>query len=612
MSGIKNVQAHGKSEPSNRQWDKFKAPFLFVFKSGYYGGLLTQCLAIYASYILLGMIPFAMIPVAGRFFGTLSGSSITNFYNAACLFIALNLLQRSLDMMFKMQSRYLANKQQSQVSRTINASIRKTPKRAKAYNRFTSEEIRELKRDLTNKILENKSREGVVDYKLTDEDYASVNDELKKVQDGQNDKFGSKATDQSKVYEMINKISEQLLQSIASITTNIFFLVSIGMTRYAIGILSSTVVVNMVIISYALNHIKPIDKEAGNLKFSIRSQFQKFYLIDEDNDEAVTKRTHEIADTNFEYIDNHESKVDDQIGKDFMVDLFNNCIRYCALPLGIFIAVNALANGVFPLTDVTLVTGAPLTAALILATATPIEKIIQDTSVFAKSYQELYQSGSNYENLETLMKRGWISEKQMFVSKGARQSITRGKSLLKHIIHHGLFGLTVWAVVSTVVDLSLSYTTGSSIALTVLMPTILMVAVGLIGQKHFREKSHGDVYDYVINIVFSSILTITTIIAVTNNPLWYASLSNIVPTVMQKVHFVLGISSLFYTLASAATFMLKPSEKELNVLKDEAKIAAKKVNASCDLVSKKVSENLVSKNKEPVSWEPQGNQLANA
>ena len=77
---------------------------------------------------------------------------------------------------------------------------------------------------------------------------------------------------------------------------------------------------------------------------------------------------------------------------------------------------------------------------------------------------------------------------------------------------------------------------------------------------------------------------------------------------MQKVHFVLGVSSLFYTLSSAVTFMLKPSENEFNVLKNEAKIAANKVNASCDLVSKKVSENLVSKNKEPVSWETQDNQ----
>ena len=508
----------------------FLKPFFFVFETGYWGGLLTRTIAIYAAYLVLGMIPYGMIFVTNQFFATLSGDSLTGFYSAAGLYITLNLAIRTLDMVGKMLSRYLALGQQLQVQGTFEKTCEIDQVVHDNISKYTTEERAEKAAELrrNNPELSEKDTHDILDI-----------EEAKLVK-----QWGSRATDQEKVFMMINKISEQFIQSIASVIVNVFFMINIGMGRACYMLLAGMIAVNAGIIYYALNVIKSLDQNAANAKAEIRSLWQTKPL---QHKELIAK------------MDEYNAQVKNQIGKDFMVDVFNNCIRYCAQPLGIFIAVFSLAGGVFPVTNTILASGSPLTAGIIIATAAAIERIIQDTSVFAKSYQELYQSGSNYENIEVCMKRGDITTKNHSITYiGA----PRNASFLDHVMQHGFFAATAWSALSVVTDLT-SLGLGASLPLVTLMPTLAVGIVAFIGMNNSNKSHKPDTYDYIINAVFATILTITALIVTSGNANLLATVAQIAPSLAQKVHLGCGVAALFYTLSSTCTHWLKPSKKQL-------------------------------------------------
>ena len=543
----------------------FMGPFQFVFESGYYGGLLTRVVALYACYVVLGMIPYGMITVTGKFFASLSGNSISSFYFAAGLYIAFNLAQRTLEMVGKFLSRLLANEQQLQIQKTFRKGIDQRPERFNAFNRFTDEEKNAREESLKASGKSNDEIEAII----------------KKAEEDEKGKFGGRATDQSKVFEMVNKISEQVLQSVASITSNIFFLVNIGMTRAALGIFASTVAINSIIIWYALNIIKPLDQEANDNKFAIRTLWQSFT--------GIKSETKDVSDKLEAKSIVFDTTVKQQVRHDFMVDIFNNCIRYCALPVGIFIAVYDLAGGNFPLTSIVSATGVPLTAAFILAVASPIEKIIQDTSVFAKSYQELYQSAANFGNTDKLLKRGKMDVRHQVTTFNGTK---RRESILNHTLYHALFGITMWSTLSTIASLTVAISLSNPAALTTLIPTMATGLIAYIGMQKLHNKKFDDKYDYAINMVFASIFSITTLIIATSNASIFATILRIAPTLLQQVNLTMGIFTTFYTLSSAATVRLKPSEENFKV----AMKAVDKANDSIAAASVKKPNSKSSKN----------------
>ncbi len=511
----------------------FLKPFFFVFETGYWGGLLTRTIAIYAAYLVLGMIPYGMIFVTNQFFATLSGDSLTGFYSAALLFITLNLGIRTLDMVGKRLSRYLALDQQLQVQETFQKTAEADINVHHNINKFTAEERAEKAAEL---------RRNDPNLKDTAIDKILDNEEAKLVK-----QCGSRLTDQEKVFMMINKISEQFIQSIASVIVNVFFMINIGMANACFMLLAGMIAVNAGIIYYALNVIKGLDQNAANAKAEIRSLWQ-----------ASPLQPKELSNKLIDY----RAQVNNQIGKDFMVDVFNNCIRYCAQPLGIFIAVFSLAGGVFPVTNTILASGSPLTAGIIIATAAAIERIIQDTSVFAKSYQELYQSGSNFENIDILMKRGGITTKHHSTTYIGSP---RNASILDHVMHHGFFATATWAALSVATDLT-SLGLGSSLPLVMLMPTLAVGIVAFIGMSNTKKSHKPDTYDYIINTVFATILTITALIVTSGNANLLATVAQIAPSLAQKVHLGCGVAALFYTLSSTCTYWLKPSLKQLRTV----------------------------------------------
>ncbi len=523
----------------------FLKPFFFVFETGYWGGLLTRTIAIYAAYLVLGMIPYGMIFVTNQFFATLSGDSLTGFYSAAGLFITLNLAIRTLDMIGKRLSRYLALDQQLQVQETFKKTAEIDKYAHDNINRFTDEERAQRKKKLHS---QNPTME--------DSDIDSM---IKAEEDKLVKQCGSRLTDQEKVFMMINKISEQFIQSISSVIVNVFFMINIGMARACFMLLAGMIAVNAGIIYYALNVIKGLDQNAANAKAEIRSLWQAKSL---QNNELKTK------------LSDYRAQVNEQIGKDFMVDVFNNCIRYCAQPLGIFIAVFSLAGGVFPVTNTILASGTPLTAGIIIATAAAIERIIQDTSVFAKSYQELYQSGSNFENIDILMKRGGITTKHHSTTY---IGTPRNASFLDHVMHHGFFATTTWAALSIAADLT-SLGLGSSLPLVMLMPTLAVGIVAFIGMSNTKKSHKPDTYDYIINTVFATILTITALIVTSGNANLLATVTQIAPSLAQKVHLGCGVAALFYTLSSTCTHWLKPSLKQLEKVKKDCGVKANAIN----------------------------------
>jgi hypothetical protein len=549
----------------NMRESSFLKPFFFVFETGYWGGLLTRTLAIYAAYLVLGMIPYGMIFVTNQFFATLSGDSLTGFYSAAGLFITLNLGIRTLDMVGKRLSRYLALDQQLQVQETFQKTAEANLNVHNDINKFTAEERAEK----AAKLRDNSPN-------LSDDDIQAHIDteEAKLVK-----QCGSRLTDQEKVFMMINKISEQFIQSIASVIVNVFFMINIGMARACFMLLAGMIAVNAGIIYYALNVIKGLDQNAANAKAEIRSLWQ-----------ASTLQHRELNNKLVDY----RAQVNEQIGKDFMVDVFNNCIRYCAQPLGIFIAVFSLAGGVFPVTNTILASGSPLTAGIIIATAAAIERIIQDTSVFAKSYQELYQSGSNFENIDILMKRGGITTKH---HSATYLGSPRNPSVFDHVMHHGFFAATAWAALSVVTDLT-SLALGASLPLVTLMPTLAVGIVAFIGMDNTKKAHKPDTYDYIINAVFATILTITALIVTSGNANLLATVAQIAPSLAQKVHLGCGVAALFYTLSSTCTHWLKPSQKQLEQVQ---KSCGAQVTAS-NLVPAKVPDaNKPGKNLEQVT-----------
>lgn len=524
----------------------FFAPFEFVLKSGYWGGLLTRLIALYSMYILLGMIPYGMIFITSTFFKTLSGNSLEGFYYAAGLFISLNLAQRTLDMVGKMLSRYIANDQGIQVQETIIQSIKYDLEKRKSYKTLSEDEkakIRDKHNKEKNSDLNNEEFSNLVQKEITD---------LEKKEKGA---IGSKMTDQEKVFQMVNKISEQALQSIASIVVNLLFLVNIGMTQAALAIFAATLAINGFIINYAISVIKPIDKKAVVAKGRGRTNWTE--LVDTEEPE---EKIEELEDN----LKSYSGNVVNQIGHDFMVDVFNNCIRYCALPLGIFIAVFSLAGGTFPITNIVLSSGTTLTAAIIMGTASAIEKLIQDTSVFAKSYQELYQSGSNYENVNTLMKRGSIDVTQLATKFTGK---TRQASIIKHIMYHGFVATFAWACLSAASDLitiGMNSAVVSHTPLLMLMPTLMVGLVAYIGMDRTYSNKNVDVHDYTINSVLTAILSATTLIVATGNASIFAAILQIAPTFAQQANLALCISAIYYTASSALTFYLKPSTKQLD------------------------------------------------
>jgi hypothetical protein len=393
------------------------------------------------------------------------------------------------------------------------------------------------------------------------------------------DQCGFRIFDQVTVFSNINKISGQFLQSIASVIVNVHFMIKIGMARACYTLLTGMVAVNIGIVYYAWRVMKPLDKKLANTKNTIINKWKSKPLP-----------TSELEEKQNEY----DTIYDPKISKDLMIDIFNNCIRYCAQPLGIFIAVFSLAGGVFPVTSTILASGTPLTAGIIIATAAAIERIIQDTSIFAKNYKDLYQAGSNFENIDVLMKRGGITAKHRSITYlGA----PRNASFFDHMMHHGFFAATAWAALSVVTDLT-SLALGASLPLVTLMPTLAVGIVAFIGMDNTKKAHKPDTYDYIINAVFATILTITALIVTSGNANLLATVAQIAPSLAQKVHLGCGVAALFYTLSSTCTHWLKPSQKQLEQVQ---KSCGAQVTAS-NLVPAKVPDaNKPGKNLEQVT-----------
>jgi len=508
----------------------FLKPFFFVFETGYWGGLLTRTIAIYAIYLMLGMTPYGINIVTNQFFATLSGDSLTNFYYAAGFFITLRLSIPTLDSIGKMLSTQLERAQSKQGHNTFTKTEENHKNLHKKINRFTDEERAKKAAGLRQ---ENPTHTPCQIDKILNEEEAKLNDQC-----------GFRIFDQVTVFSNINKISGQFLRSIASVIVNVHFMIKIGMARACYTLLTGMVAVNIGIVYYAWRVMKPLDKKLANTKNTFINMWKSKPLP-----------ISELEEKDNEY----DTIYDPKISRDTMIDIFNNCIRDCALPLGIFVAVFSLAGGVFPVTSTILASGTPLTTGIIIATATAIERIILDTSIFAKNYKDLYQAGSNFENIDILLKRGGITAKHRSITY---LGSPRNPSFFDHMMHHGFFATTAWAALAIATDLT-SLGLGSSLPLVMLIPTLAVGIVAFIGMSNTNKTHKPNTYDYIINAVFATILTITALIVTSGNANLLATVAQIAPSLAQKVHLGCGVAALFYTLSSTCTYWLKPSQKQL-------------------------------------------------
>ena len=163
---------------SSNSSNGFFAPFKYVLETGYWGGLLTRLIALYAIYILLGMIPYGMIFVTSTFFKTLSGNSLEGFYYAAGVFISLNIIQRTLDMVGKMLSRHIALNQGNQVQFTFIESIENDLEKRKSYNKLSEDEKAKIREKYNRK---NNTNHNAKEFaSLTQEEIADLEKKLQK------------------------------------------------------------------------------------------------------------------------------------------------------------------------------------------------------------------------------------------------------------------------------------------------------------------------------------------------------------------------------------------------------------------------------------------------
>ncbi len=519
----------------------FLQPFRFVLKTAYWGGLLTRLIALYIAYILLGIASYGIILVTKSFFAALTGNSLSVFTRTALACSTLVILQMLSDMVLKKISKDTATAQGKQTQLAFQKSLAQNYTTYEALNTLTDNEAA-LKKAAIQK--EASAKKTTLDDNTLQQAIIDENAEQPK-------QFGSKMTSQESIFNMINKIIEQFLQSLASISVSVIYLIQTGMSHVAVSVLGLSMLLNAGVIWYALRVIKPLDKN---------TQLKRFEIITTWQDKQQHKTLPKLLDDMVE-----EKKKQNQ--GDCHIDIFNGFVRSCSLLLGTIIAVLVFSGGSFPL-EMSIVV-------LIQGVAPAIEKLIKDTSIFARSYQELYQSGSIFENIDALMKRGGISEANMVLDF---QGTTRRNSILGHMRHHFFKALTIWAAITSISLLIFPPISA--------LPTLLLSALGTstlayTGYKKTTSDSHDDPHDDCFNLISACTLFAITAVLINGQASLIQLLAQIAPTLTQKIPLATGILGLYYTAVSSATAFLKPTtEEQKTVSKHIAHVNSQQINAS--------------------------------
>lgn len=519
----------------------FLQPFRFVLKTAYWGGLLTRLVALYIAYILLGIASYGIIIVTKSFFAALTGNSLSVFARTALACSTLVILQMLSDMVLKKISKDTATAQGKQTQLAFQKSLEQNYTSHEALNTLSNNEIDQVKSMARNKAV---AKNSPLDDKALQQIIADENAEQPK-------QFGSKMTSQESIFNMINKIIEQFLQSLASITVSVIYLIQTGMSHIAVSVLGLSVVLNAGVIWYALRVIKPLDKSTQLKRFEIITTWQ-----DKQQHKALPK-----------LLDNMVEEKKKQNRGDCHIDIFNGFVRSCSLLLGTIIAVLVFSGGSFPLEMSVVV--------LIQGVAPAIEKLIKDTSIFARSYQELYQSGSIFENIDALMKRSGVSEANMVLDF---QGTTRRNSILGHMRYHFFKALTMWAAVTSVSLLILTPITGLS---TILLSIVGIGMLAYTGYKKTTSDSHDDPYDDYFNLISASTLFAITAVLFNGQASLIQLLAQVAPTLTQKIPLATGVLGIYYTAISSATAILKPTTAEQNNTKKHiAHVSSQQINTS--------------------------------
>lgn len=517
----------------------FLQPFRFVLKTAYWGGLLTRLVALYIAYILLGIASYGIILVTKNFFAALTGNSLSIFTRTALACSTLVILHMLSDMILKKISKDTATAQGKQTQLAFQKSLQKNYTTHEALNTLTDKEAAVKKAAIEK---EAKAKKNSLGNNVLELAIANENAEQPK-------QFGSKMTSQESIFNMINKIIEQFLQSLASITVSVIYLIQTGMSHVAVSVLGLSMLLNAGVIWYALRVIKPLDKN---------TQLKRFEIITTWQDKEGLYDLPKLLDDMVE-----EKKKQNQ--GDCHIDIFNGFVRSCSLLLGTIIAVLVFSGGSFPLEMSVVV--------LIQGVAPAIEKLIKDTSIFARSYQELYQSGSIFENIDTLMKRGGISEANTVLDF---QGTTRRHSIFGHMRHHFFKALSIWAVITSISLLIFTPITELSTLL------LSIVATGVLAYGGYNTTTSpgcDDPYDDYFNLISASTLFAITAVLFNGQASLIQLLAQVAPTLTHKIPLATGILGLYYTLVSGATAALKPTYTELTTVESRiARVNSKQIH----------------------------------
>ena len=336
----------------------------FIWKTSFFSGRLPGLIASYASFLVLGFTPIALIFFKGMYFQNLSLSHRGLFITANLFYIACIIARVSYDIYICRRASRFANTQAN----------------------------------ITHKIFLNSLRQGILDDSVR---YNKENKhkEAKKI-------AGDHILDNSEVvYNSMNTFIQSLLQSFFSVLSTMFTVYWLGYGK--LGALACCIAASIIYINYTLQkqYVANQQRKVKNIRATTRNMIQqKVEKLDIPNHEDVaqlnkyTKESNRLLDydaiRNWTYI----------------------FIKYTSESIIMLCAVLWLTTS-FPLEQNT-IAGSVLTATMLFNLAGVLASTIMDSSAIIRDFDKMAHAISSYQNVSSQIKAQGVSS-ELFVKRHA-------------------------------------------------------------------------------------------------------------------------------------------------------------------------------------------------
>ena len=492
----------------------------FVIKTTFWSGQLTYTLALYGTFILLGLVPYLTTSALKNFYSSVSGSSMNMFVIAFFSYVATVVASQIFQSYLKMVSRDTSARQQHALRYSIADSLAKT-NNGDTITNVTGQQI---------------------------------------------------VNDTEKLYNSVNKIIEMGLQSLTTIISSIVMLVSQGMWKAAASATITTAVITYCIYQYCMNTTLILDMINNNAKDTGRNKVVGYCKDPSSENHSNVVKAMASLQTSVLALNRG----------DYWPDVINNILRECGPSICIFICVVTSAS-IFPLTKNN-VNGEPVTSALILTTAKSLNDIVTNLSILVKNYQDVYQAPSSYQNISSSTERYGIDSNVTALSnKDVDQQFKKSTriegSLRTHFIAHTTeSGLCAAGLIAA----GKFATSWSSVTPTVMATSLIILSVVIYSSTrkppYNRQAFSGD--DRFFNTISMAVAAVFIGFIFSRFTVPVA-ITTCVSTLGVFNSLVLA-SWLLYSVSSAVGYYTKPLEGLVNRLSSGLKTPSASQESSLD------------------------------